>query len=250
MAFDINIQAGPDGAWVYVPCGRPRPAIIVLHGSEGGHAGYSQVQALRFAHSGFCTVAPNYSRGGNLWHAGDIQDVELDRTEKLLIQMRDSNLCSDKVGLYGASRGAEHALLVTSLMVQAESNGVPNAVAVHAPCDTVADAFVSKDFDPNDYEIWDPSRRPWRWRGSSDDLKPTTPIEIERYKGPLFLSHGENDQVWTVDCTKRLEARLRANGRDPEVHYLPGEDHGFGPDGADAQHARLVEFFNRTLSAE
>ena len=132
-------------------------------------------------------------------------------------------------------------------MVRDKSDAVPDAVAAHSPPDTIADAFISKDFDPNAHETCDPSRRPWVWRGASDDLKPTTPIEIERFKGPLFISHGEEDSVWTVDGTKRLEERLKAAGRSPEVHYLPNEDHGFSATTENAQHERLVDFFRRSM---
>jgi predicted esterase len=51
-------------------------------------------------------------------------------------------------------------------------------------------------------------------------LTPNYANRLERYSGPIFLSHGEEDQVWTVECTRRLEARLRASGGDPEVHTL------------------------------
>ena len=250
MAFDVELHAGLNGSWLYVPRGQQRPAIVVLHGSEGGHAGWAQWQALRLAHSGFCTIAPNYSVGGKLWHAGDIRDVNLDPTEDLLVWMRNHPLTSGKVGLYGASRGAEHALLVTSLMAKDHSDGLPDAVAVHAPPDTIADAFIAKDFDPNNHETWDPARRPWKWRGTSETLQPTTPIEIEQYDGPLFLSHGEDDRVWTVECTKRLEQRLINAGKSPEVHVLKGEGHGFGPKTEAAQHARLLSFFCRSLLSE
>ncbi|WP_235272409.1 acyl-CoA thioester hydrolase/BAAT C-terminal domain-containing protein [Halomonas sp. KO116] len=47
----------------------------------------------------------------------------------------------------------------------------------------------------------------------------TTPIEIERYPGPLLLSHGTKDQVWSVEMTQRLVTRLREHGRHPEVHF-------------------------------
>lgn len=66
------------------------------------------------------------------------------------------------------------------------------------------------------------SKCAWCWRGTSKQLLPGSPIEIERYRGALFLSHGEKDDVWSVNRTKRLEKRLRDAGRRPEVHYYPG----------------------------
>jgi dipeptidyl aminopeptidase/acylaminoacyl peptidase len=233
---------------LYVPQGRAQaPGLLFLHGSEGGMAGWNHVPALWFATMGFVTCPFSYSKGGNFWHAGDIVDVDLDHTEEALGALRTHEAVSGSVGLVGASRGAEHALLLVSLMARDGSPDLPRAVAVHSPSDTIAGAFVSGSLHPKKRETWDPSRRAWRWRGASDDLKPTTPIEVERYPGPLYLSHGEVDSVWSVECTRRLEARLRAAGREPEVHYYAGEDHGLRPEAANVQRARMAAFFRRHL---
>lgn len=248
MVFDVEFQRGHGGSWLYVPkTTEPYPGIIVLHGSDGGRAGWSQWQALLLANQGFCTLAPNYSKGGNGWHAGDILDVDLDDTEDALIWLRNHPATTGKIGLFGASRGGEHALLVTGLMAEAQSMGVPDAVAVHSPSDTIVGAFVARNFDPDDRGVWDPSLRAWRWRGSSENLLPTDPIPIERYPGPIMLTHGEKDTVWTVECTRRLEQRLIANGREPEVYYYVDQDHRLSPGAHNLQHNRLTTFFQRHL---
>jgi dienelactone hydrolase len=248
---DVEFRSGPGGNYLYVPKGRAAsPGILVLHGSEGGAAGWSHWQALAFAMRGFTAYALPYSRGGNGWHAGDIHNVDLDRTAETLSWPRQHEAVGGrKVGLFGVSRGAEHALLVASLMARDGVAGLPDAVAAHAPSDTIAGAFIAASYHPKEREASDPSKRAWRWRGSSDGLKPTTPIEIERYAGPLYLSHGEADPVWTVECTRRLAARLRAAGREPEVHLYPGEMHNFRAETRNVQQARLVAFFARHLAA-
>ena len=136
------------------------------------------------AGSGFCTIVPGYSRGGDAWHAGDILDVDLDQTESMLIWMRESGITSGQVGLYGTSRGAEHALLVTSLMARDGSIGLPDAVAVHAPSDTIVGAFSARKVRTGIVLPLKPTERAWRWRGESDALAPGSQIEIERYDGP------------------------------------------------------------------
>jgi dipeptidyl aminopeptidase/acylaminoacyl peptidase len=236
--------------YLHVPRGRERaPAILLLHGSEGGYAGWNAWLALGLCMHGFVTYPFAYSKGGNAWHAGDVRDVDLERTVDALRWLRRHEASSGKVGLYGVSRGAEHAILLASLMARDNIPGVPEAVAAHAPSDTIAGAFIAGMYNPKERETWDPSKRAWRWRGVSDDLLPTTPIEIERYDGPIFLSHGEADQVWTVECTRRLETRLRNAGRAPEVHYYPDEGHGFHAAALNIERERLVTFFRKHLEA-
>lgn len=171
-------------------------------------------------------------------NAGDIRDVALDRTAEALAVLHALPL-SGKVDLYGVSRGAEHALLVTSLMVRDRVPGLPDAVAVHTAPDVICGAFVGANCgdsgDPG-WRSWDPAERAWTWRDSSDALLPSTPIEIERYAGPLFLSHGMRDAMWSVATTQRREARLLRASRTPEVHLLAGQDHkgdGFLPNRLD-----------------
>ncbi|WP_244492378.1 S9 family peptidase [Aureimonas sp. AU12] len=226
---------------------------MLFHGSEGAWAGWSdQTAALLTAH-GFLALPFRYATGGNPWHAGRIVDVPLDRSVKALVTLRGHPLSSGRVGLYGVSRGAEHALLLTALMARDAVDGLPDAVAAHAAPDVICggfDAAGERDADDPNWRSWDPAHRAWTWRGSSDDLLPTMPIEIERYEGPLLLTHGTMDAMWTVAMTRRLEERLRRHGRRPEVRYDEGDDHC--PIGAAAENRhneRLVEFLWRALGA-
>jgi len=241
----------PDFGVTYGPVGRgPFPGLIVLHGSEGGWAGWSHRIAMFFAAHGFLTYAHAYSKGGNPWNAGSISEVPLDDTVLALNALRGLPECSGKVGIYGASRGAEHALLVTSLMARDGMAGLPEAVAVHSPADVICGAFDAatcrESGDPG-WQAWDPGARAWCWRGSSQGLKPTTPIEIERYAGPLFLSHGVLDQMWSVEMTRRLEARLRPRLAPLEVHYYEGEGHICMNESENEHNRLLLAFFNQHL---
>ncbi len=184
------------------------------------------------------------------WNAGNILDVPLDRTAEALSALHAQPI-SGKVGLYGVSRGAEHALLVTSLMARDEVPELPDAVAVHAPSDVICGAFIGANWrdtgDPG-WQAWDPALRAWTWKGASDALLPTMPIEIERYVGPLLLTRGANDTMWSADLTRRLEARLRLHGRTPEVHVLPSQDHAPMDAGENAYHRCLIDFLHRALT--
>lgn len=249
MSLNIVRRLIPDWGTTYGPPGEgPFPAVMIFHGSEGAWSGWSHRDAVLLAAHGFFAFPFGYSIGGNGWNAGSIEDVPLDRSVEALAALRAFPVVVGKVALYGVSRGAEHALLLASLMARDGLDGLPDAVAAHSPPDVICGAFDARHYrdsgDPG-WQPWDPARRAWTWRGQSDDLLPTTPIEIERYPGPLFLSHGTADQVWSVEMTRRLAARLERHGRTPEVHYYEGQDHIPGSAAENEHHEYLLGFLGR-----
>jgi len=253
MIEELRIVARtlPGFGTVYDPGDKEcHPGILLLHGSEGGFSGWSHRDSILLAAHGFITYPHAYSIGGNFWNAGSIREIALERTIDALAALRSLDWCSGKVGLYGTSRGGEHALLLTSLMVRDQVDPLPSAVAVHAPSDVICGGFDARQFrdkgDPG-WKVWDPAERAWTWRGASDALKPTTPIEIERYEGPIFISHGTADNSWSVEMTRRLEARLIQHGRCPEVHYYDGQPHNPSGEAMNLHLRRLIAFFDQHL---
>ncbi|MDN3556723.1 alpha/beta hydrolase family protein [Halomonas maura] len=241
----------PEFGTTYGPAGDgPFPGILILHGSEGGYSGWSHRLAVLFAAHGFLAYPHAYSRGGNAWNAGAIEEVPLDRTADALSALREFPPCSGRVGLYGLSRGGEHALLLASLMAREGQAGQADALAAHAPADVICGSFDARSFrdsgDPG-WQAWDAASRAWSWRGSSEGLKPTTPIEIERYSGPVFLSHGVEDATWSVAMTRRLSARLGERRGHIETHLYEGEGHLLRSEAENLHHERLLRFFTRCL---
>ncbi len=251
MSLKIIRRLLPGFGTTYGPPGPgPFPTIMLLHGSEGGPSGWSHRMAVILAAHGYLAYPHSYSVGGNAWNAGSIIDVPLDRSVQALDALRAWPFAGANLGIHGVSRGAEHALLLASLMAQAGLAPV-QAIAVHSPPDVICHGFNSaawRDSGDPGWQASDPGHRAWTWRGSSDNLLPTTPLAVETIASPLFISHGTADRVWSVAMTRRLEQRLLAAGRPAEIHYLEGQDHL--PDG-NAENAlleKLLDFFARTLT--
>lgn len=241
----------PEFGTTYGPAdGGPFPGVMILHGSEGGLSGWSHRTSVMFAAHGFIAYPHSYSTGGNAWNAGSIRDVPIDRTEEALLALRQFEFCTGKVGLYGVSRGGEHALLLAALMAADGSKDQADALAAHSPADVVCGAFDAKryrDSGDSGWKSWDPAERAWSWRGSSESIKPTTPIPIEQYQGPICLSHGVEDRVWDVEMTKRLQRKLEGRKNHLEVHYDEGEDHLHRSEAENVHNERLITFFDRFL---
>jgi len=247
----------------YAPAGPgPFPALLLLHGSEGSRGWLAHRDAALFAAHGFLAIPYGYSVGDNPWVGGDIWETDLDATEQALAALRASKLCGGKVGVYGWSRGGEHALLSTALLAGCASDSLPDAVAAHAAPDVVISAWRNlfarhpeqrKDDVVAPPPRWgwpsdrdDSSLSAWTWRGET--IPPDAPIEIERYPGPIFLSVGDQDEIWPAEMTTRLADRLRRAGRTPEVHIYEGQLHTPDPAGWNRHLGLLLDFFGRSLA--
>ena len=94
---------------------RPLPAILLLHGSEGGSKESAQATAIRFANLGYAAFALNYFA----WPAANLNGVpqafvdipveELATARTWLMQQHGVD--ADHLAVWGASKGAEFALV-------------------------------------------------------------------------------------------------------------------------------------------
>lgn len=87
----------------------------------------------------------------------------------------------------------------------------------------------------------------WTWRGSHAEVANGTRIEIERFRKPIFITHGTKDELWSVQKAYNVRATLQAAGLKPEVHIFPNQGHVFSGTAAQQADELMMEFFDRTL---
>jgi dienelactone hydrolase len=171
-----------------------------------------------------------------------LANIALDGTASSIAWLSGSQWVQGKpVGLWGVSRGAEQALILSTLV----GNQILAAVAVHAPNDQVVGSY-----DPRTDNAVPGAPAAWTWAGAP--LGPTTDgaagqrIEVEKYLGPLHLSHGEQDTLWPVSYSQAIyQTRQQLVPLVPTtLKTWPGQGHTFGTQALQDQYLEiLVGFF-------
>ena len=249
MTLAVRYGVSATGASLYRPAQLPpRGGVVCLHGSEGGSAGWNDLNGALFAANGFVALVHDYTPNAGWSTRPKIDNAPLDPTEVALKVMRQELApynCG--VGLFGVSRGAEHALLLAQLLAEDRCPTVPDAVAVHSPPDETWPAFIVSDFQPDGSWIGDPERPAWSWRGQPERTRPGIPLGA--VPCPVFLAQGTEDRVWDEAMARRLVARMSDAGRFPEAHFFAGEDHIFGPEARNREWELMLDFFARHLAS-
>ena len=249
MSLSIRQSAGATGENMYWPAGAPRGGIVCLHGSEGGWAGWNDLYCALFAASGFVALSRNYSQNARWPTPPDIDDVPLEGTQTALAALRAELVpygCG--LGLFGISRGAEHALLVAQLLAEDGCEELPDAVAVHSPPDGTWPAFIVSDFQTGQPWAGDRTRSSWSWRGSHERTRPGTLLGTGPVPYPVFVTQGMQDRTWDADMARRLVSRMNEAGANLEAHFFDEEDHIFRAAARNREWELMTNFFGRHLA--
>lgn len=236
-----RIAVRDDGLYgaLYLPDrDHPRPALILLGGSEGGLEAISQI-APSFAKQGYATLALAY------WGAPGLPE----KLENLPLEYFDTAISwlqanpaidADSIGIMGWSRGSEAALLAAS------RNPAIKAVGAIAPSGIV---WQGLDFDDMtnttsawtlngedlpyvipDPTKWQPNRAMTAMFAASlaeADARPETQIPVERINAPILLISGESDNLWpSTAFSRRIKQRLAAQDFPHPVVHLDYPDAG------------------------
>lgn len=261
------------GSMLYLPNdGEKHPGVLLLHGSGGGLRSGTIREAQAMAANGYAALAFCYAgclsaTDRDVFRPNlETLHVDLEQTAAALKWLAASAYVGDgkKVALYGVSRGAEQALLVASLLADDPAARKPDAVAVHAPSDVVVggwnwywrdDVCLGKSTGgtwnplcgaapPAADEPWPQA---WVWRKNPDLVAIDRTIPVEKITVPVFISHGELDQVWSADRTHHIVAQRAAAGLTTDAHIFPGQGHGFQTAQDFERISMLYDFFARNL---
>jgi dienelactone hydrolase len=187
----------------YEPAGGgPHPAMIVLGGSEGGiprsvgHAG-------GLASRGYAALALAYFGAEGLPHM--LSDIPLEYFGSAMTWLAaQPSVDANRIGVVGASRGAELALLLGTVYprLRVVVAYMPSNVVVRGCCDPRTWFYA-----------WTVGGRPIAAMpppGRRDPIEAQhAEIQVERINGPVLLVSGKDDGVWpSSESAAKIVERL------------------------------------------
>lgn len=243
MIAQIRSEQPPYPGYLYVPdTPGPHPGILLLHGSEGGYgdfwsmpgeksrsvgeAKYTVKMAKHFASLGYVAYTYAYFhadsiKGFSSYPPSELVNIDMRNTAQALAWLKSCSYVQGRpVGLYGGSRGAEHALILASLLPQLkELNATVDVVIASSPSDFVYPGFSREAADALSSGAPFPENFPSAWSFDGKPIEMYSPIEIEKITSPVFITYGAIDPIWGpyVDAQK-LHQRLISHGA-PSMHY-------------------------------
>lgn len=242
----------------------PRPAILLLGGSEGGLREYRNILARQLASEGYSVLYQAYYATSNETRSFNM--VPLETLEAALDWLvMDSDVRSDAIAVMGHSKGAEASLLLAS------RDSRVSAVVAAMPSDVVWQGFDFESIDMSQFsssfsEAEEPlpylpyATLPWHeyftaenprlemFKQSRDQANehPSAFIRIEHIAGPILMICGEDDTLWPGCRMGHAIARRSLMNAGPTTQVLAYDNAGhwaFGP--ADDIHESDARFLGR-----
>lgn len=234
----VGVYAAPEGA-------TRAPAVIYLHGSEGGDFSDAQQQALRYASRGFATMALIYFS----WPYKGLANAPPGFTNLPLERLatardwlsRRPEADVDRLAVVGASKGAEFGLLaatkypwirklvacVPSSLVWGGFGGAPGAPSFTWEGRPVP-AVPYGDYGPVDrHEITSAERHRRDRAAAASTVIEAATIPVERIKGSVLLLSGGRDAVWpSSSMAAEIASRAKRFGMNDRVRWLDFPDAG------------------------
>lgn len=248
------VDAGPTGQRIegdgifanYYPAKGvgPRPAILLLGGSEGGLGKDMRALALLLQTEGYSILQLAYHNAPG--KSAKLKNIPLEDFRRGLDWLKaQPGVDANRLGIVGYSKGAEAGLLVATRYpgVRAAALGMPSSV--------VWDGMTGENYMFGSFSSsWSEGGEPlphlaYKGQPGSDglmpvfvnglkelDKNPAAIIPVERFKGKLLLVCGEAEKLWpSCPMTDQIVARAAAKGAPAPV-VLRYKDAGHGVMGA------------------
>lgn len=245
----VGVFAAPAGA-------RRAPAIIVLHGSEGGEFASAKAAAGLWASHGYAALAViyfswPYEHVANAPPAfTDLPVERIDAARSWLRSRKEADV--SRLGVVGGSKGAEFGLLAASRYpwIRAVAACVPSSLVwggfgaaggAHPPSFTFGGQPLPTvpygDYGPVERDEITSAQRHVRDRAQARPAAvAAAAIPVERSHARLLLISGGRDAVWPSDAmASEIVNRMRSSGAAGRViwrsypdagHYLCGTGDG------------------------
>lgn len=225
---------------------KSHPAILLLHGSEGGNGDFwykpgqkpkstgeeSTIPfvARYYAMQGYVTYALCYfdcghHKGFKTYPPNELKDIDLKSITYEALQWLKSYkyVANRKVAIWGASRGAEHAIvLLSKLNEHKEFFPVqPDALIALSPIDFVGFAFSTEAAQAaiNGLSFpMDGKSSPWKF---NESLRPLTPVQLGQTQTPLLVTYFSVDPVWQAGNVENLARQFTSQIK--RVSIRPGD---------------------------
>jgi len=253
-----QVKQFPGAVFATLPGNVRRPALIVLGGSEGG-GWVARDRSPRFASRGFAVLGlPYYSPGAKDRELPELPaafaDIPVERLDAAFAWLKARpEVDASRVALVGVSKGAEFVLIAAS-----RSKWITSVVAI-APTDVVWEgwgpgvepgkrssfAFDGKPLPFVPYREFAEelagfrTGREVRMRRFQDKGRAADPaaavkarIEVEKFRGPLLVIGGHDDQVWASGMmAQNISERRAAAGLATTALIFPEAGHSLSGNG-------------------
>jgi hypothetical protein len=235
-SLNIVREKPPFPGYLYRPNDNlSHPAIVLLHGSEGGNGDFWYEPGKKpqmvgenalvpyiaryYAMLGYVTYAVCYFDckqipGFASYPPDELKEIDVQNiTLKALAWLKNSQLVEGKKTiLWGASRGAEQVLLISSYLKEWQTKDpslvIPDGIISLSPLEKIAPAFPKSVAlaqiagEPVNF----PTESAWLINGVPS--KTFSVIEASKSPVPLLITSFTNDPVWTVSDMSVLKKQF------------------------------------------
>lgn len=257
-----TIDGVPDSMDVYVPSAtKPRPLPVAVHIHGGGWTSGHRSRGFWFdaitdelLDRGYLVVSLGYRFAPTYKYPAQIQDVAC-AMRHLRARASRYGLDPDRIGVWGASAGAQLAALLGTID---GSSGIPDAGGFPGESDrakAVVGMSTITDFTRTD-ELRDNYRREFpTWPDpASPELIQASPVtHVTPDDAPFLFVVGDADTLVLPAQSAHMDSLLRAAGLASAVLHVANADHGLKPVGAPISPdsavviQRMADFFDRRL---